>query len=75
MAREHRPLAMTAKASNLRLALYVAVAMGTAASAGIASVNFSDGKQVIQFALSIIVTGLVTTRSYIDKSDSEVPKD
>lgn len=66
---------MTAKASNLRLGLYVAVAMVTAASAGIGTVNFSDGKQVASFALSIIATGLITARSYIDKSESEVPKD
>jgi hypothetical protein len=66
---------MSPKASNLRLALYVAVAMGTAASAGIASVDFADSKQVIQFALSVIVTGMITARSYIDKSESEVPKD
>jgi hypothetical protein len=66
---------MSPKASNLRLALYVAVAMGTAASAGIASVDFADQKQVIQFALSVIVTGMITARSYIDKSESEVPKD
>lgn len=49
--------------------------MGTAASAGIASVDFADSKQVIQFALSVIVTGMITARSYIDKSESEVPKD
>lgn len=66
---------MTAKASNLRLALYVAVAMVTAASAGISTVDFSDGKQVSSFALSVIATGLVTARSYIDKSESEITKD
>ena len=66
---------MSPKSSNLRLALYVAVAMVTAASAGIATVNFSDGKQVASFALSVIATGLVTARSYIDKSESMVEKD
>lgn len=66
---------MTTKASNLRLLLYVAVSMVTAASAGIATVNFGDGKQVASFALSVIATGLITARSYIDKSESEVPND
>lgn len=66
---------MSPKASNLRLALYVAVAMVTAASAGIATVDFGDGKQVASFALSVIATGLVTARSYIDKSESQVEKD
>jgi hypothetical protein len=65
---------MSHKASNLRLSLYVAVAMVTAASAGISTVDFADGKQVASFALSVVATGLVTARSYIDKSESQVEK-
>ncbi len=66
---------MTAKSSAVRLWLYVAVAMGTAASAGLGTVDFANQKQVVGFLLSVAVTGLITARSYIDKSDSEVPKD
>lgn len=63
---------MTSTQSATRLILYVAVAMVSAASAGLMTVDFSDNKQVAAFALSILTTGLITARSYIDKSPSEV---
>jgi len=65
---------MTPSASILRLVLYVLSAMVMAASGGLASVDFSNGKQVAGYALGIIATGLITARSYIDKSPSEVEK-
>jgi K+-sensing histidine kinase KdpD len=54
--------------------LYVLIAMITAASAGVLTVDFSDRKQVVIFLLAIIAAGLNTARSYIDTSDSQVPK-
>lgn len=63
---------MKSSESITRLTLYVAVSMVTAASAGLTTVDFSDLKQVWAFALSVFATGLVTARSYIDKSPSEV---
>lgn len=48
--------------------------MGTAASAGIPTVDFTDPKQVIGFALSVAMTGLVTARSYIDQSPNQIGK-
>lgn len=63
---------MTQNSSRTRLALYVATAMVTAATVGLSSVDFGDMKEVASFALGIIGTGLITARSYIDKSPSEV---
>ncbi len=63
---------MTPKQSTARLALYVLTAMVTAASAGIASVDFGEWRQVAAFVLSILATGLVTARSYIDQSPTQV---
>ena len=65
---------MTPTQSTARLALYVLVAMCSAASAGVMTVNFSDPKQVAVFALAVIGAGANTARSYIDKSPSEVQK-
>ena len=65
---------MTSKESTTRLVLYILIAMGTAASAGIPTVNFSDAKHVIGFVLSVAMTGLVTARSYIDQSPNQVGK-
>ena len=65
---------MTAKSSSARLMLYVLIAMIAAASAGVLTVDFSDRKQVVIFLLAIIAAGLNTARSYIDTSDSQVPK-
>jgi hypothetical protein len=58
--------------STTRLILYVSVAMVSAASAGLMTVDFADHKQIAAFALSILTTGLITARSYIDKSPAEV---
>jgi hypothetical protein len=66
---------MTAKQSNARLALYIGTAMVTAASAGIATVDFSEWRQVVGFVLSVAATGLVTARSYIDTTPQQVKDD
>lgn len=63
---------MTPKQSTARLCLYVAIAMLTAASSGVASVDFSDLKATVQFAMGILVTGLVTARSYIDQTPNQI---
>ena len=63
---------MTAKQSTARLVLYVAIAVVSAASAGIATVDFSDPRQLTAFVLGVLATGLTTARSYIDKTPSEV---
>jgi Trk-type K+ transport system membrane component len=65
---------MTPKASTARLLLYVAIAMVTSASAGFQTVDFSEWKQVAGFTLSVLATGLVTARSYIDQSPTLVSK-
>ena len=63
---------MTSRQSTARLILYVAGAMLASASAGLATVDLSDPKGVIGYALSIATTGVITALSYIDKSPSEV---
>lgn len=65
---------MTPKQSTARLVLYVLATMFTSASAGIAVIDFGDQKQLVAFVLSIITTGLVTARSYIDQSPNQVDK-
>lgn len=65
---------MTPAQSTARLVLYVLIAMVTAASAGVLTVDFSDQKEVAVFVLAIVAAGLNTARSYIDKSPSEVSK-
>jgi hypothetical protein len=65
---------MTPAQSTARLVLYVLIAMVTAASAGVLTVDFSDQKEVAVFVLAIVAAGLNTARSYIDKSASEVQK-
>jgi len=65
---------MTAKSSTTRLILYVFIAMITTASAGVMTVDFHDSKQVAVFSLAIIAAGLNTARSYIDNSESQIPK-
>lgn len=67
---------MTSSQSTTRLVLYVASTMIAAASAGLMTVDFTNPKAVCGFALSVIGTGLITARSYIDKTPSEVkPKE
>lgn len=63
---------MTPKQSTARLSLYILIAMGTAASAGLATVNFADWRETVSFALSVVMTGLITARSYIDQTPTQV---
>lgn len=63
---------MTPKQSIARLTLYCLISMGTSASAGIATVDFMDWRAATGFALSVLMTGLVTARSYIDQSPTQV---
>jgi Trk-type K+ transport system membrane component len=63
---------MTRKQSIARLVLYVLTAMVTAASAGLTTVDFADWRQAVAFVLSILATGLVTARSYIDQTPNMV---
>ena len=65
---------MTPKQSAIRLFLYVMISMIGAASAGIDLVDFEDAKQVAKFALSVVLVGLVTGRSYIDQTPTQVEK-
>ena len=65
---------MTPKQSTARLTIYVMIAMLGAASAGIDVVDFSDIKQVSKYAISVILVGLITGRSYIDQSPTQVEK-
>jgi len=65
---------MTQKASTLRLTLYILIAMGTAASAGLATVDFENWREVCGFGLSIVMTGLVTARSYIDQTPTQIDR-
>ena len=63
---------MTSKQSTARLVLYVSIAIVSAASAGIATVDFADARQLTAFVLGVLATGLTTARSYIDKTPAEV---
>ena len=65
---------MTPSQSNLRLCLYVLLAMLSAASAGVLTVDFADPRQVAIYAMAVIAAGLNTARSYIDKSPTEVTR-
>jgi hypothetical protein len=66
---------MTPEQSTLRLVLYVLIAVVSAGSAGLATIDFTDAKQVIGFSLGLISTALVTARSYIDTSEKTVYRD
>jgi hypothetical protein len=66
---------MTPEQSTLRLVLYVLIAVVSAGSAGLATINFADTKQVIGFALGLLGTALTTARSYIDTSEKQVYRD
>jgi hypothetical protein len=48
--------------------------MGTSASAGLTTVNFTDWRETVSFALSVCMTGLITARSYIDQTPTLVDK-
>jgi len=65
---------MNQSQSNIRHFLYVAAAVLTTAIGMYHSVDFTDPNQVVGFALNIALSGVVTSRSYIDKSASEVLK-
>lgn len=65
---------MTPKQSTARLILYILATMFTSASAGITVIDFSNKQQVVGFIISVIATGLVTARSYIDQSPNQVDK-
>jgi hypothetical protein len=66
---------MTEQQSTLRLVLYVLIAVVSAGSAGLATIDFSDAKQVIGFSLGLLSTALVTARSYIDTSEKQIYRD
>lgn len=66
---------MTPEQSTLRLVLYVLIAVVSAGSAGLATIDFADAKQVIGFALGLLGTALTTARSYIDTSEKQVYRD
>lgn len=66
---------MTPQQSTTRLVLYVLIAVVSAGSAGLATINFSDAKQLIGFGLGLIGTALTTARSYIDQSEKTVYRD
>ena len=65
---------MTIQGSNARLIIYASIAMITTASSGIMTCDFSNGKEVSLFFLSVLASGLVTIRAYIDSSESQIPK-
>ena len=65
---------MSQKQSSTRLALYVVIAMVTSASGGLQAVDFCDWKEVTGYVLGIVATGLVTARSYIDQTPSQIIK-
>ena len=65
---------MTPKQSTARLVLYVLISMLTAASTGLQSLDHTDTKQLIGYVIGILVTGLVTARSYIDQTPNQVDK-
>ena len=66
---------MTEEQSTLRLVLYVLIAVVSAGSAGLATIDFTDAKQVIGFSLGLLGTALTTARSYIDTSEKTIYRD
>lgn len=66
---------MTEQQSTLRLVLYVLIAVVSAGSAGLATIDFTDAKQVIGFGLGLLGTALTTARSYIDTSEKQIYRD
>jgi hypothetical protein len=65
---------MTPKQSTARLVLYILISMISSASAGLPTIDFTSWREVTAFALSVIMTGLVTCRSYIDQTPTMVEK-
>jgi len=66
---------MTPEQSTLRLVLYVLIAVVSAGSAGLATIDFTDAKQVIGFSLGLLGTALTTARSYIDTTEKQLFRD
>lgn len=66
---------MTEQQSTLRLVLYVLIAVVSAGSAGLATIDFADAKQVLGFGLGLFATALTTARSYIDQSEKTIYRD
>jgi hypothetical protein len=66
---------MTPEQSTLRLVLYVLIAVVSAGSAGLATIDFTDAKQVIGFSLGLLGTALTTARSYIDTTEKQIYRD
>lgn len=62
----------TRKDSNIRLALYVVIAMATAASTGIERLDLADQKAVFGYVLQIVLAGLITARAYIDQTPNQI---
>lgn len=65
---------MTRAQSNIRLALYVFIAMGPCALAQLETINLSDPRQAATFVISVAMAGAVAWRAYIDSSETQVPK-
>lgn len=67
---------MSPKQSSARLAIYIALAMMTSAISTLTTKDFSTAKtqEIVVFVLSVATSGLVTARSYIDTSESQVIK-
>jgi len=57
------------------LVLYVLIAVVSAGSAGLATIDFTDANQVIGFTLGLLGTALTTARSYIDTSEKQLYRD
>lgn len=66
---------MTEDQSTLRLVLYVLIAVVSAGSAGLSTIDFSDTKQVVGFGLGLLTTALTTARAYIDTSEKQIYRD
>ena len=62
---------MTPEGSRNRLLLYMAIAMLGAAQNG-TSIEWGLNWETASYAISIISAGLVTARSFIDKSPGDV---
>jgi hypothetical protein len=63
---------MTPIESIIRLIIYVLISMVTTASAGVTTVDFTDARSTTAFVLAIVASGLITARTYIDKSSSQI---
>lgn len=62
----------TQKDSNVRLTLYVVIAMATSASTGLNTLDTADTRGLVAFGLQVILAGLITARAYIDQTPTNV---